>query len=149
VESKIRVCFEKVRRSNCDSSRRMHPELRRWLGAWPRCCSGEENSSLSERRQRADAQHLAAEFVNRFNGSSRAGGHRTHDGQFSPHEHRNDAGFDQVFSRQVEALARSGISWWPSAPVAIRSTSFARWRRPCARRDHGGLDGVGGSLARR
>ena len=57
----------------------------------------------------ADAQHLAAEFVNRFQRDRRALAAiaLTTDSSVLT-SIGNDAGFDQVFSRQVEALARSG-----------------------------------------
>lgn len=57
----------------------------------------------------ADAQHLAAEFVNRFQRDRRALAAiaLTTDSSVLT-SIGNDAGFDQVFSRQVEALGRSG-----------------------------------------
>ena len=57
----------------------------------------------------ADAQHLAAEFVNRFQRDRRALAAiaLTTDSSVLT-SIGNDAGFDQLFSRQVEALARSG-----------------------------------------
>jgi D-sedoheptulose 7-phosphate isomerase len=57
----------------------------------------------------ADAQHLAAEFVNRFQRDRRAlaAVALTTDSSVLT-SIGNDLGFDQVFSRQVEALARPG-----------------------------------------
>ena len=57
----------------------------------------------------ADAQHLAAEFVNRFQRDRRALAAiaLTTDSSVLT-SIGNDAGFDRVFSRQVEALGRPG-----------------------------------------
>jgi D-sedoheptulose 7-phosphate isomerase len=57
----------------------------------------------------ADAQHLAAEFVNRFQRDRRALAAiaLTTDSSILT-SIGNDSGFDQVFSRQVEALGRPG-----------------------------------------
>lgn len=57
----------------------------------------------------ADAQHLAAEFVNRFQRDRRALAAiaLTTDSSVLT-SIGNDAGFDQVFSRQVEALGQPG-----------------------------------------
>ncbi len=80
----------------------------------------------------ADSQHLAAEFVNRF----------LRDRQALPAialstdtsaltSIGNDLGFDQVFSRQVEALARPGdivigISTSGNSPNVLRAIQAAR-----------------------
>ncbi len=80
----------------------------------------------------ADAQHLAAEFVNRFQRDRQALAAiaLTTDTSILT-SIGNDAGFDQVFSRQVEALGRPGdllvaISTSGSSPNVLRAVERAR-----------------------
>ena len=80
----------------------------------------------------ADAQHLAAEFVNRFQRDRRAlaGIALTTDTSILT-SIGNDVGFDRIFSRQVEALARPGdilvaISTSGDSPNILRAVESAR-----------------------
>ncbi len=98
----------------------------------------------------ADAQHLAAEFVNRFLGDrdALAAVALTTDTSALT-SIGNDLGFDQVFSRQVEALGRPGdlvvaISTSGNSPNILRGVEAAR-RRGCA--TVGLTGGSGGLLA--
>lgn len=98
----------------------------------------------------ADAQHLAAEFVNRFlrdRGPLAAVALTTDTSALT--SIGNDLGFDQVFSRQVEALARPGdlvvaISTSGNSPNVLRGVEAAR-RLGCA--TVGLTGGSGGLLA--
>jgi D-sedoheptulose 7-phosphate isomerase len=80
----------------------------------------------------ADAQHLAAEFVNRFlveRGAWAALALTTDPSVVT--SIGNDRGFEDVFSRQVEALARPGdlliaISTSGSSPNVVRAVTAAR-----------------------
>jgi D-sedoheptulose 7-phosphate isomerase len=80
----------------------------------------------------ADAQHLAAEFVNRFlveRGAWAALALTTDPSVVT--SIGNDRGFEDVFSRQVEALARPGdlliaISTSGSSPNVVRAVAAAR-----------------------
>jgi D-sedoheptulose 7-phosphate isomerase len=80
----------------------------------------------------ADAQHLAAEFVNRFlrdRGALAAIALTTDTSALT--SIGNDLGFDQVFSRQVEALGRPGdlvvaISTSGNSPNVLRAVEAAR-----------------------
>jgi D-sedoheptulose 7-phosphate isomerase len=98
----------------------------------------------------ADAQHLAAEFVNRFLRERRAlaAVALTTDSSALT-SIGNDLGFDQVFARQVEALARPGdvvvaISASGNSPNVLRAVEAAR-RLGCA--TVGLTGGSGGLLA--
>jgi D-sedoheptulose 7-phosphate isomerase len=98
----------------------------------------------------ADAQHLAAEFVNRFlcNRAALAAVALTTDSSVLT-SIGNDLGFDQVFARQVEALARPGdivvaISTSGNSPNVLRGVEAAR-RLGCA--SVGLTGGSGGLLA--
>ena len=80
----------------------------------------------------ADAQHLAAEFVNRFQRDRRALAAiaLTTDSSILT-SIGNDSGFDQIFSRQVEALGRPGdllvaISTSGNSPNVLRAVEAAR-----------------------
>ncbi|MFI5339016.1 MAG: D-sedoheptulose 7-phosphate isomerase [Candidatus Methylomirabilales bacterium] len=98
----------------------------------------------------ADAQHLAAEFVNRFlrdRGALAAVALTTDSSALT--SIGNDLGFDQVFARQVEALARPGdvvvaISTSGNSPNVLRGVEAAR-RLGCA--TVGLTGGSGGLLA--
>jgi D-sedoheptulose 7-phosphate isomerase len=98
----------------------------------------------------ADAQHLAAEFVNRFlrdRGPLAAVALTTDTSALT--SIGNDLGFDQVFARQVEALARPGdlvvaISTSGNSPNVLRGVEAAR-RLGCA--TVGLTGGSGGLLA--
>jgi D-sedoheptulose 7-phosphate isomerase len=98
----------------------------------------------------ADAQHLAAEFVNRFlrdRGPLAAVALTTDTSALT--SIGNDLGFDQVFARQVEALARPGdlvvaISTSGNSPNVLRGVEAAR-RLGCA--TVGLTGGFGGLLA--
>lgn len=98
----------------------------------------------------ADAQHLAAEFVNRFlrdRGALAAVALTTDTSALT--SIGNDLGFDQVFSRQVEALGRPGdlvvaISTSGNSPNVLRGVEAAR-RRGCG--TVGLTGGSGGLLA--
>lgn len=98
----------------------------------------------------ADAQHLAAEFVNRFlrdRGALAAVSLTTDTSALT--SIGNDLGFDQVFSRQVEALGRPGdlviaISTSGNSPNVLRGVEAAR-RLGCA--TVGLTGGSGGLLA--
>jgi D-sedoheptulose 7-phosphate isomerase len=85
----------------------------------------------------ADAQHLAAEFVNRFLRDRQALAAVALPTDTSALTSiGNDLGFDQVFSRQVEALARPGdlvvaISTSGNSPNVLRGVEAAR-RLGCA-----------------
>ena len=80
----------------------------------------------------ADSQHLAAEFVNRFlrqRGALAAVALTTDTSALTSIS--NDLGFDQVFSRQVEALGRPGdvvvaISTSGGSPNVLRAVETAR-----------------------
>jgi D-sedoheptulose 7-phosphate isomerase len=80
----------------------------------------------------ADAQHLAAEFVNRFQRDRRAFAAIALTTDTSVLTSiGNDVGFDRVFSRQVEALARPGdllvaISTSGNSPNVLRAVETAR-----------------------
>jgi D-sedoheptulose 7-phosphate isomerase len=96
----------------------------------------------------ADAQHLAAEFVNRFlhNRRALAAVALTTDSSALT-SIGNDLGFDQVFARQVEALARPGdvvvaISTSGNSPNVLRGVEAAR-RLGCT---SVGLSGGSGGL---
>lgn len=99
----------------------------------------------------ADAQHLAAEFVNRFlrdRGALAAVALTTDTSALT--SIGNDLGFDQVFARQVEALARPGdlvvaISTSGRSPNVLRGVEAAR-RLGCA--TVGLTGGSGGPLAK-
>jgi D-sedoheptulose 7-phosphate isomerase len=98
----------------------------------------------------ADAQHLAAEFVNRFlrqRGALAAIALTTDTSTLT--SIGNDLGFDQVFARQVEALGRPGdvavaISTSGSSPNVLRAVEAAR-RLGCITVALTG--GTGGALA--
>ncbi len=98
----------------------------------------------------ADAQHLAAEFVNRFlldRGALAAVALTTDSSALT--SIGNDLGFDQVFSRQVEAMGRAGdlvvaISTSGNSPNVLRGVEAAR-RLGCA--TVGFTGGSGGRLA--
>jgi len=82
----------------------------------------------------ADAQHLAAEFVNRFlrDRHALAAVALTTDSSALT-SIGNDLGFDQVFARQVEALGRPGdvvvaISTSGNSPNVLRGVEAARQR---------------------
>ncbi len=99
----------------------------------------------------ADAQHLAAEFVNRFlrDRSALAAVALTTDSSALT-SIGNDLGFDQVFARQVEALARPedvvvAISTSGNSPNVLRGIEAAR-RLGCG--TVGLTGGSGGLLAR-
>lgn len=99
----------------------------------------------------ADAQHLAGEFVNRFlrdRGPLAAVALTTDTSVLT--SIGNDLGFDQVFARQVEALARPGdlvvaISTSGGSPNVLRGVEAAR-RLGCA--TVGLTGGSGGLLAK-
>lgn len=99
----------------------------------------------------ADAQHLAAEFVNRFlrdRGALAAIALTTDTSALT--SIGNDLGFDQVFSRQVEALGRPGdlvvaISTSGNSPNVLRAVEAAR-RLGCV--TVGFTGGSGGRLAK-
>ncbi len=98
----------------------------------------------------ADAQHLAAEFVNRFlhNRGALAAVALTTDSSALT-SIGNDLGFDQVFARQLEALARPGdvvvaISTSGNSPNVLRGVEAAR-RLGCT--SVGLTGGSGGLLA--
>jgi len=98
----------------------------------------------------ADAQHLAAEFVNRFlhNRGALAAVALTTDSSALT-SIGNDLGFDQVFARQLEALARPGdvvvaISTSGNSPNVLRGVEAAR-RLGCT--SVGLIGGSGGLLA--
>jgi D-sedoheptulose 7-phosphate isomerase len=94
----------------------------------------------------ADAQHLAAEFVNRFLGEREALAALSLTTDTSALTSiGNDRGFDQVFSRQVEALARPGdllvgISTSGGSPNVVQAVVAAR-RRGCYTVAFSGGDG--------
>ncbi|MBI2001005.1 MAG: D-sedoheptulose 7-phosphate isomerase [candidate division NC10 bacterium] len=98
----------------------------------------------------ADAQHLAAEFVNRFLRDRRALAAVSLTTDTSALTSiGNDLGFDQVFSRQVEALGRPGdlvvaISTSGNSPNVLRGVEAAR-RLGCG--TVGLTGGSGGLLA--
>jgi D-sedoheptulose 7-phosphate isomerase len=80
----------------------------------------------------ADAQHLAAEFVNRFQRDRRALAAiaLTTDSSVLT-SIGNDSSFDQIFARQVEALARPGdlliaISTSGNSPNVVRAVEAAK-----------------------
>jgi D-sedoheptulose 7-phosphate isomerase len=99
----------------------------------------------------ADAQHLAAEFVNRFlrdRGALAAIALTTDTSALT--SIGNDLGFDQVFSRQVEALGRPedlvvSISTSGNSPNVLRAVEAAR-RLGCF--TVGFTGGSGGGLAK-
>lgn len=99
----------------------------------------------------ADAQHLAAEFVNRFlrdRGPLAAVALSTDTSALTAIG--NDLGFDQVFARQVEALARPGdlvvaISTSGNSRNVLRGVEAAR-RAGCT--TVGLTGGTGGLLAK-
>lgn len=99
----------------------------------------------------ADAQHLAAEFVNRFLRDRRALAAIALTTDTSALTSiGNDLGFDQVFSRQVEALGRPGdlvvaISTSGNSPNVLRAVEAAR-RLGCI--TVGFTGGSGGRLAK-
>jgi D-sedoheptulose 7-phosphate isomerase len=80
----------------------------------------------------ADAQHLAAEFVNRIQRDRRALAAMALTTDTSVLTSiGNDVGFDRVFSRQIEALARPGdlliaISTSGNSPNVLRAVEAAR-----------------------
>ena len=80
----------------------------------------------------ADAQHLAAEFVNRFQRDRRALAALALTTDTSVLTSiGNDSGFDRIFSRQVEALARRGdllvaISTSGNSPNVLRAMEVAQ-----------------------
>lgn len=98
----------------------------------------------------ADAQHLAAEFVNRFlrqRGALAAIALTTDTSALT--SIGNDLGFDHVFARQVEALGRAGdvvvaISTSGGSPNVLRAVEAAR-RLGCLTVALTG--GTGGALA--
>jgi D-sedoheptulose 7-phosphate isomerase len=98
----------------------------------------------------ADAQHLAGEFVNKFlrdRGALAAVALTTDTSVLT--SIGNDLGFDQVFARQVEALARPGdvvvaISTSGNSPNVLRGVEAAR-RLGCT--TVGMTGGSGGLLA--
>jgi D-sedoheptulose 7-phosphate isomerase len=99
----------------------------------------------------ADAQHLAAEFVNRFllDRKALAALALTTDTSVLT-SIGNDLGIEHIFSRQVEALARPGdlvvaISTSGNSPNVLRAVETAR-RLGC--RTVGFTGGSGGALAK-
>ena len=99
----------------------------------------------------ADAQHLAAEFVNRFlvDRKALAALALTTDTSVLT-SIGNDLGIEQLFSRQIEALARPGdlvvaISTSGNSPNVLRAVEAAR-RLGC--RTVGLTGGSGGSLTK-
>jgi D-sedoheptulose 7-phosphate isomerase len=80
----------------------------------------------------ADAQHLAAEFVNRFQRDRRALAAIALTTDTSVLTSiGNDVGFDRIFARQIEALARPGdllvaISTSGNSPNVLRAVEAAR-----------------------
>lgn len=99
----------------------------------------------------ADSQHLAAEFVNRFQRDRRAlaAVSLTTDTSVLT-SIGNDLGFDHIFSRQVEALARPGdllvaISTSGNSPNVLRAVEAAR---ALGVSTVGLCGGSGGALAR-
>lgn len=80
----------------------------------------------------ADAQHLAAEFVNRFQRDRRALAAIALTTDTSVLTSiGNDFGFDRIFSRQIEALARPGdllvaLSTSGNSPNVLRAVEAAR-----------------------
>jgi D-sedoheptulose 7-phosphate isomerase len=99
----------------------------------------------------ADAQHLAAEFVNRFQRDRRALAAIALTTDTSVLTSiANDLGFDQIFSRQVDALARPGdllvaISTSGNSPNVLRAVEAAR---ALGVSTVGLCGGSGGALAR-
>ena len=79
----------------------------------------------------ADAQHLAAEFVNRFQVERPplAALALTTDTSILTAV-ANDYDFRQVFAKQVRALGRPGDLAWASAPAAILPTWWPGSTRP-------------------
>jgi D-sedoheptulose 7-phosphate isomerase len=98
----------------------------------------------------ADAQHLAAEFVNRFQRDRRAWPAIALTTDTSVLTSiGNDLGFDRVFSRQVEALAQPGdllvaISTSGNSPNVLHAVESARALRVAT---VGLSGGKGGALA--
>jgi D-sedoheptulose 7-phosphate isomerase len=97
----------------------------------------------------ADAQHLAAEFVNRFllNRRPYAALALTTDSSILSSV-GNDFGFDQVFEKQVQALGRPGdilvvFSTSGNSPNVVRAVEAAR---AAGIRSIGFLGGTGGKL---
>ena len=79
----------------------------------------------------ADAQHVAAELVGRFERerAALAAIALTTDTSVLTSV-GNDYGFERVFARQVEALGRPGdVALGDHAPAAPRRTWSRRWRR--------------------
>ena len=66
----------------------------------------------------ADAQHLAAEFVWRFQAERQALPAMALSTDTSILTAMgNDYGYDTVFARQIAALAQAGMWWWESVPA--------------------------------
>ncbi len=66
----------------------------------------------------ADAQHLAAEFVGRFQAERQALPAMALSTDTSILTALgNDYGYDTVFARQIAALAQAGMWWWESVPA--------------------------------
>ena len=81
----------------------------------------------------ADAQHVAAELVGRFQRERRGAGGGGADDRYERADRasRNDYGFERVFARQVEALGRAGdvalgISTSGASPNVVAALEAAR-----------------------
>jgi D-sedoheptulose 7-phosphate isomerase len=133
MESRIRAMFEqsaslKVQFGK-ENARRIEAFARRTAGVLGR---GGKILLCGNGGSAADAQHLAAEFVNRFQRDRRALAAIALTTDTSVLTSiGNDSSFDQIFSRQVEALARPGdlliaISTSGNSPNVLKAVEAAR-----------------------
>jgi D-sedoheptulose 7-phosphate isomerase len=86
------------------------PDVRRTLDAWLHCLrQGGKILFFGNGGSAADAQHLAAELVVRYRVNRRAlAGLALSTDTSILTAHSNDFGFETVYARQIEALARPG-----------------------------------------
>ena len=116
-----------------DALRAQAPRLERWAGVLAdRLLDGARLLAAGNGGSAAEAQHLTAEFVGRFDGDRRAFSALCLHGDGSAVTAiANDYGFEQVFARQVTAHARPGdvlvlLSTSGTSPNLLRAADAGR-----------------------
>ena len=118
------------------AARELPPQLERIALAAFECLSGGRKIlACGNGGSAAQAQHLAAELVGRFQGERRAlAAVALCADTATLTSLANDYGYEQVFARQIEALAQAGdlliaISTSGNSPNVLQAASAARARR--------------------
>jgi D-sedoheptulose 7-phosphate isomerase len=118
------------------ASRELPPQLERIAAAAFECLSsGRKILACGNGGSAAQAQHLAAELVGRFQGERRAlAAVALCADTATLTSLANDYGYQQVFARQVEALAQAGdlliaISTSGNSPNVLEAATAARVRK--------------------